>query len=67
MRGLVQQRDLLGVATDGQLGNGASALTSQDPVSVTTVTGWTPLEVSVSTSSGIGGNLLRTLLERLIG
>ena len=44
-----------GVATDGQLGNGASALTSQDPVSVTTVTGWTPLEVSVSTSSGSGG------------
>ena len=44
-----------GVATDGQLGNGASALTSRDPVSVTTVTGWTPLEVSVSTSSGIGG------------
>ena len=28
-----------GVATEGQLGNGASALTSQDPVSVTTVTG----------------------------
>ena len=44
-----------GVATDGQLGNGASALTSRDPVSVTTVTGWTPLEVSVSTSSGIAG------------
>ena len=44
-----------GVATDGQLGNGASAVTSRDPVSVTTVAGWTPLEVSVSTSSGSGG------------
>ncbi|MBJ29671.1 MAG: hypothetical protein CMB61_06435 [Euryarchaeota archaeon] len=44
-----------GVATDGQLGNGVGAVTSEDPVSVTTVAGWTPLEVSVSTSSGSGG------------
>ncbi|MFL2975241.1 MAG: putative Ig domain-containing protein [Candidatus Thalassarchaeaceae archaeon] len=44
-----------GVATGGQLGNGAVAVISEDPVSVTTVAGWTPLEVSVSTSSGSGG------------
>ena len=44
-----------GVAADGQLGNGVGAVTSKDPVSVTTVAGWTPLEVSVSTSSGSGG------------
>jgi len=44
-----------GVATRGQLGNGAVAITSEDPVSVTAVAGWTPLEVSVSTSSGGGG------------
>ena len=44
-----------GVAADGQLGNGAGAAISENPVGVTTVAGWTPLEVSVSTSSGSGG------------
>jgi len=44
-----------GVATAGQLGNGASSVTSPDPVDSTVVPGWTPLEVAVSPSKGTGG------------
>ena len=44
-----------GVSTNGQLGNGIGSMTSAEPVSSTPVTGWTPLEVSVSASSGSDG------------
>ena len=44
-----------GVSTNGQLGNGIDSMTSAEPVSSTPVTGWTPLEVSVSASSGPDG------------
>ncbi len=56
-----------GVAIDGQLGNGVGAVTSGDPVSVSTVPGWTALEVSVSTSSGTGGGTTCALFSNLTG
>ncbi|MDP6214854.1 MAG: hypothetical protein QGI41_07945, partial [Acidimicrobiales bacterium] len=44
-----------GAASAGQLGNGVASVTSTDPVSVSAVAGWTPLEVSVSPSSDSNG------------
>ncbi|MDP6562685.1 MAG: putative Ig domain-containing protein, partial [Candidatus Thalassarchaeum sp.] len=44
-----------GTASSGQLGNGVTSVTSTDPVSVSAVAGWTPLEVSVSPISGANG------------
>ena len=46
---------MLGVSTNGQLGNEIDSMTSAEPVSSTPVAGWTPLEVSVSASSGPNG------------
>ncbi|MBT6874743.1 MAG: hypothetical protein HOA28_05900, partial [Euryarchaeota archaeon] len=44
-----------GEAITGQLGNGVTTITTLDYVFVNSVPGWTPIEVSVSSSSDVNG------------